>query len=157
MLLAFLSLSAASELLLMSVWLVSKQYYTGFIFIVVDPNISPSDERTFGVAGTTVHLNCSISPGVAVEQYYVQWQSASNPNRVFYRSFSPQSNVDPVNMDRYSVDSSTLGLLIQDATLADGDDQYVCILGVEDPIQPSRPFVYMQTENVNLSLSIISK
>ncbi len=119
----------------------------------------PSRIRTFyGEAGSTVRVDCSITPGLLVEQYYVTWRSAVDTSRVFYQSFPPSTNADPfyLNQERYTIDPGNFSLYIHDITPADVVDTYVCILGVEDT-EFSRTFVHMATENVNLSLSIFSK
>ena len=109
-----------------------------------------------GNAGSTVRLECPILPGVVVEQYYVRWHRASDRNGVLYESFPPHLSFPPINVDaqRYSVDAEDLSLSIHDVTPADGADEYVCVLGVEDPLDRTRPLIYTQTENANLSLAI---
>ena len=50
--------------------------------------------------GTSVRLQCSITPGALVEQYYVKWHSASDPMRVFYESFPPHlPDSTPISVD----------------------------------------------------------
>ena len=94
-----------------------------------------------------------------MDQYYVVWRSASDPRRVFYESFPPHFNRDPINADpeRYSVDPRDFSLTISGVTPADSAFPYVCVLGVEDPLQPSTELLYSLTEDVNLTLSIFSE
>ena len=89
-------------------------------------------------------------------QYYVQWRSATDPTRVFYKSFPPRMMMQPTNLDRYSIEPRNLSLYIHDITPADEADQYVCLLGVEDtlPNIGNRELPFTMTESVNLSVSI---
>ena len=124
-----------------------------------DPEIEPSSVRVFfGEAGSTVRLDCSITPGEAVEQYYVTWKSAINETLVFYKSFPPRDDTAPFNLDdqRYFIDPRNFSLFIRDITPADETERYLCILAVEDPIIMMN-YPYMRTENVILSLSIFSE
>ena len=109
-----------------------------------------------GGAGSTVRLDCSITPGVVVDQYYVTWRSQT---QALYVLFPPHFNRDPFNIDsqRYSLDPGNFSLFIHDVTPADGTHDYFCILGVEDPHPDfrTRQFVYTQTESERLSLFIV--
>ncbi len=108
----------------------------------------------FGAVGTTVRLECSITPGVLVDQYYVTWRSASNQSLVFYQSFPPHLNSTPINIDsqHYSVDPGNFSLYIHNVTVYDRAHDYVCVLGVEDPMQTTEILVYTSTMSVNLTL-----
>lgn len=125
-----------------------------------DDKIEPNNTGPYyGVSCSTVRLDCPITPGVLVSQYYVTWLSASNLSLVFYQSFPPHSNRDPFNTDsqRYSVDPGNFSLYIHDVKLSDAEHQYMCVLGVEDPLNVSQVLLYPRTESINLSLSIASK
>lgn len=108
-----------------------------------------------------MRLECSVAPGVAIDQYYVKWRSACDPLRVFYESFPPHlaDTTSPISIDgqRYTVDQHDFSLSIREATPTDAAEEYVCELGVEDPQERTRPLVYTRTQTVNLSLSISSK
>ena len=125
-----------------------------------DPTIEPSRVRTFyGEVGSSVRLDCSLIPGDVYTQYYVQWRSARNDTLKFYESFPPHLNVAPFNLDteRFSINPRNFSLTIRDITLADEAERFVCVLGVEDPLQSTMNLVYTRTENVVLSLSIFSE
>ncbi len=125
-----------------------------------DDSIDPINRGPFcGDAGSTIRLDCSITPGVLVDQYYVVWKSASDRSRVFYQSFPPHFSRDFINIDsqRYSVDRNNFSLYIHGVTPADGAHDYVCVLGVEDPLQRTRSFIYTRTNKFNLSLSVFCK
>ncbi len=125
-----------------------------------DDQIEPINKGPFrGVPGSTVRLDCSITPGVLVDQYYVTWRSASNQSLVFYQSFPPRLNRNPINIDsqHYSLDPGNFSLYIHDVTAYDGAHDYACVLGVEDPMEITSTLLYTRTENVYLSLSILSK
>ena len=109
--------------------------------------------------GSSVRLDCSITPGAAYTQYYVQWRSARNDSLVFYESFPPHLNAEPFNLDteRFSIDPRNFSLTIHGITLADEAERFNCILGVEDPLQTTTSLVYTRTEAPVLSLSIFSK
>ena len=111
----------------------------------------------FSEVGSTARLDCSITPGMAVQQYHVIWRSALN-DTVFYQSFPPSQNKAPFVLDpeRYSIDPGNFSLSIGDVTLADETEEYLCILAVEDPIV-MQSFRYMRTESIRLSLSIFSE
>ena len=124
-----------------------------------DNRIQPSARRSFsGDAGTDVRLECSITPGVVVDQYYVIWRSAADRGRVFYELFPPSRDIDPINIDRqhYTLNPEDFSLTIHDVTPADGAHDYMCVLGVEDTLA-TYTTLYMLTENVNLSLTVFSK
>ncbi len=114
-----------------------------------------------GDAGSTVRLDCSITPGVLVDQYYVTWRSASDRNLIFYQSFPPFLNFDVNNRDsqRYLVDPGNFSLSIRNVTPADGAHDYVCVLGVQDTHEDLQfmNLIYIRTQSVNLSVSISSK
>ena len=124
--------------------------------------IAPINRGPFrGDSGTTIRLDCSITPGVEVDQYYVTWRSASDQGQVFYESLPPHFNRDPINVDpqRYSIDPRNFSLYIHDVTPADGAHEYICVLGVEDPSPDyfTRSLIYTRTQSMNLSLSVSSK
>ncbi len=125
-----------------------------------DDDVTPINRGPFyGAAGSTVRLDCSITPGVVVSQYFVTWRSASDQSRVFYESFPPSFNRNPINRDiqRYSVDATNFSLFIHDVMPEDGADDYVCVLGVEDPTPGGRNLLYTQTEDVNITLFVSRK
>ncbi len=120
-----------------------------------DDQIEPINRGAFrGAAKTTIRLDCSITPGVLVDQYYVTWRSASNQSLVFYQSFPPHLKRNPINIDsqHYSVDPGNFSLYIHNVTPADGAHEYVCVLGVEDPMDLDSTLLYTHTGNFHLSL-----
>lgn len=121
-----------------------------------DDTLEVSHERVFyGVKGSTVRMDCSITPGVFVSQYYITWRSASNHSLIFYKSYPPHLNFPTFILDdrRYSVDADNFSLYIHNMGPADITHQYQCVLGVEDPLfETTREFLYTVTEYTNLSL-----
>ena len=111
----------------------------------------------FSEVSSTARLDCSITPGMALQQYFVTWRSAIN-DTIFYKSFPPSENRAPFVLDplRYSIDPRNFSLFINDVVLADETDQYLCTLAVEDPLV-MQTFDYTMTVDIRLSLSIFSE
>lgn len=113
---------------------------------------------SFASTGSTARLDCSIMPGALVSQYYVTWRNASN-NTIEFFKIPPlrlrADNAAPIRLsDRYSLDYNNFSLFIDDVTPSDSETPYQCVLGVEEL---RSDYVYHQTENANLRLSIFSK
>ena len=110
-------------------------------------------------SGVTARLDCPITPGALRSQYYVIWRNAANHGMVFYRTFPPDSSASDVMLsDRYTIDNQNFSLYISQVTPGDMRFEYQCLLGVEDPQNPTTPDItYVYAGTLNLTLSILSK
>lgn len=123
-----------------------------------DPDIVPNNVETFyGEENSTARLDCSITPGVAISQYYVTWRDALNESLIFYESYPLHESSQPYNLDsqRYSIDPRNFSLFIHGASPAD-EGEYLCILAVEDPVS-LMDFQYTITATILLSLFVFSE
>lgn len=101
---------------------------------------------------TEARINCPHQPGALLEQYYITWRNSSS-NEILadipnpgHAQVAPSIRRDP----RYSIDETTLALVISNVTLLDSDPSYTCELGVVSPQEISRIFTYEESANIEL-------
>lgn len=131
-----------------------------FVTALPDSQV-PSFPRTFfAEVGSTAVLNCSITPGRLLGQYFVRWRNGSLGGRS-YREIPPagvqtlptSTPLDP----RYSIDPESFSLIISDVQLTDSDPTYRCVLGLQDPRSSNRISTYERTQTTNLQLIVYSE
>ena len=135
--------------------------YNVFILVVFPSAAIAASPRTiFAEFGTTAVLDCSLSPGRLVRQYFVTWQNGSNGReyagiqRPRLTQFQPTQTS---SVSRYSVQPSTLALVISNVDLSDSDTTYRCVVGVEDPEDDSTAMIFDDTTTTDINLIVYSK
>jgi hypothetical protein len=98
-----------------------------------------------------VQLNCAISPGNLIEQYYVTWYKADD---TIYQT-NEDGTVDG-DLERYSHNSSNLALVIRNIELDDASDNYHCVLNVVNPLTGATDD-YDILRNLDISLVVLGK
>ena len=122
--------------------------------------IIPTSHTIFAEYGTTAVLDCSLSPGRLIKQYYATWRNGTSKNvyakipRPYFTSNQPTTM--PSNT-RYSVDPSTLALIISDVVLTDSDTRYRCEVGVEEPQNGNIAFIFTATASTDIILVVYSE
>ena len=107
--------------------------------------------------GETAILDCSIPPGVLIEEYFVTWMIGPPLGGMIVGQILPSGT--EMSSDRYSVDPTTFALQISNVQLSDTQDDFRCVLGVRDVQDPQniREITYEQTQTRSLSLTVYSK
>ena len=110
-------------------------------------------DPTFAVVGQSqpVQLNCAISPGNLLQQYFVTWYKADD---IIYR-FNVDGSVDG-DLERYSHNPSNLALIISNVGLDDASDNYHCVLTVVNP-RTGDSESYDILRNLNIRLVVLGK
>lgn len=119
------------------------------------PSVQRQKKYYFTV-GEMARLDCKIAPSRAlVHQYAVTWLKG---DRILYQQALPNMPENTsVSMDpRYSLDPTTLSLLIYPVKFTDGSPNYHCQLRVQDP-NTMETFLYRVTRNLNISLEVFGK
>ena len=113
--------------------------------------------RTFyAEVGTTAVLDCAITPGALVSQYFTTWRNGTSG--LFYDQILPMATPSTMSFDpRYSIDPMSFMLMISDVQLSDSDSAYQCYVGVHDPQANDAILYYENTGNFDLSLKVYSE
>ena len=113
------------------------------------PHHKPSP--VYAIVGERVQLNCIISPGKLIKQYFIKWERTT-------QTIVSTRNLLPPLDDRYSVDPSDLSLIIDDVELEEASDAYQCRLTVEDPnTMQTYEYNNLQSNNNNIQLIILGE
>ena len=108
-------------------------------------------DTVYAKVGESVQLDCPISPGALLQQYYVSWDESGTG---IYRT---QAQSSPVMIDnRYNLNRLTLSLIINDICLEDASDMYHCVIRVVDP-ETMMEYSYNNLRTVPISLVVYGK
>ena len=109
-------------------------------------------DTIYAKVGESVQLDCPISPGALLQQYYVSWDE-SGTGIYHTRAYQPS----PVVIDnRYDLNRSTLSLIINDVRLEDASDMYHCVIRVVAP-ETTMEYSYNNLRTVPISLVVYGK
>ena len=75
-----------------------------------DSNLVPMQLMYFSNESERIQLDCGIQPGCMLQQYRAFWEKSGQPINL--------------KLSRYSLNQTTLSLIIEDLQLNDTDDQY---------------------------------
>lgn len=131
-----------------------------FLAVYPTPQIIPTSRTIFAEFGTTAVLDCSLSPGSLVEQYYATWLNGSSDRlyAIIQRPFFTVNQPTTIpSSSRYFVEPSTLALVISSVLLTDADTSYRCVVGVEDPQNRNIAFTFQRTRNIDITLIVYSE
>ena len=125
-----------------------------YVLLPALPDDSQLTSHTFfAEVGTTALLDCAITPGSLVEQYFVTWENGTSG--LFYNQIPPISSTTATPFNpRYFIEPTNFSLLISNVQLSDSDSTYRCFVGVQDPLFGNRISFYTNTENTNLRLVV---
>lgn len=116
---------------------------------IPDSMLFSSPPPVYAILGEQVRLNCVIPPGQLIQQYFVTWDRAG---RAIYQS----SNSPPTIDDRYSIDPSSLSLIIENVQLEDASEEYHCVFVVSDP-NVMQTHMYTNLLSYDIQLTVLGK
>ena len=111
-------------------------------------------QTTFTViSGDRIVLQCPIQPGALIKYYAVEWMKG---DILIAEARNPH---DIVTMDsRYSIDTKSYSLIIDNVNSNDSSTDYWCTLFVTNPNTNTRQELgFSQSRNIFLTLQVLSK
>ena len=106
--------------------------------------------RVTAKAGRDAVLPPLISPGVLIQQYFIDWQDATSSVTLAYIQ-GPRSQRSIVTDRRYSINPDTFELTISSVRFEDRGS-YLGVIGVMDP--EGQLFMYERTRQNNVTLDV---
>ena len=101
----------------------------------------------------TVQLSPLVSPGVLIQQYFIDWRnSTSSVTLASIQGPRSQQTVEP--NEKYSVDPDSFNLTIRSVRFEDRGP-YMGVIGVMDP--EGQLFTYERTRDVEITLEVNSE
>ena len=101
----------------------------------------------------TVQLHPLVSPGVLIQQYFIDWRNAtSSVTLTSIQGPRSQQTVEP--NEKYSVDPDSFNLNIHSVRF-DDRGPYMGVIGVMDP--EGQLFTYERTRDVEITLEVNSE
>ena len=109
-------------------------------------------KRITVLATEIAHLLPLEPPGALIQQYYIDWQDATN-SVTLARIQGPRNQRPIEPFERYSTDPDSFALTINPVRFEDRG-AYLGVIGVRDPTPGGLSFTYTQTQLRNITLEV---